>query len=242
MYSSTRMQPLSISMPEPSSQAVAGRMPMASTTMSAGSAPFGVSTPAARPAASPSPARMPVSGGRGHDAPTGCLELAGRPCGHLGVVGVRHDLVGGVDDRDGEAARGEVLGHLEADEAGAHDDGRPAAVRLDVGADALGVVGGAHAEYAGEVRARDRGHEGRGARGDDELVVGLAAHGAVRAAHGDELRLRVEAGRLHARLHVHAGEALVLGGRVHDELVARADVVRDTPQVRGHTGDVRVAA
>ncbi len=62
MYSSTRMQPLSISMPEPSSQAVAGRMPMASTTMSAGSAPFGVSTPAARPAASPSPARMPVSG------------------------------------------------------------------------------------------------------------------------------------------------------------------------------------
>ena len=65
--SSTRMVPLNISSPEFCRKAVAGRMPMASTTTSAGSTPASVATPSALPlpvtpfSAVPVKMRMPLA-------------------------------------------------------------------------------------------------------------------------------------------------------------------------------------
>ena len=55
-----------------------------------------------------------------HDAAGG--EVAGEEVGELGVDG-RHDLVALLDERDPQPSGGQGLRHLQADVAGADDDG-----------------------------------------------------------------------------------------------------------------------
>ena len=53
-----------------------------------------------------------------------------------------------LDDRDVHAALAEVLGHLEADEAGSHDDRGTGLLAFDELVDAEGVLDGAEREEA----------------------------------------------------------------------------------------------
>ena len=93
--------------------------------------------------------------------------------GHLDVER-GEQLVGELDDGDLDAAFDEVLGQFDPDEAAAHDHGG----RLRAGED--GIDSGSHlvdvtdvAQGECPLHAGDRGHERRGARREDEVVVVL---------------------------------------------------------------------
>ena len=96
-----------------------------------------------------------------------------------------------------DAAVGQLLGHLDADEAAA-DDGRlllRAALNDALEADA--VLHGAQGVNALCVRARNTGHDGARARRDDELVIrALEDFAVVQIADGDGLRAAVDPGDL----------------------------------------------
>jgi len=92
-----------------------------------------------------------------------------------------------LDEGDRDAAAGELLGHLQADEAGADDDGARRVARVGPGADRLGVAQVPHGEDARGVHAGDRRHDAARAGGQDEGVVGvgeLRAVGQVAHRHG----------------------------------------------------------
>ena len=150
--------------------------------------------------------------------------------------GVQH-LVGGLDDRDRDARVAEVLGRLEADEAGADhdaDDGRAA----DGAEEVLGVLDGA--QHLHPVEAGDRRPHRHRAGAQHELVerqLVLAAVGG--GAHGHAVPGRVDADDLGADADVEAEALEQLLGRLQEQVVLvlddAADVVR---QAAVGVGDV----
>ena len=123
--------------------------------------------------------------------------------GHLRVHR-RHELGAALDERHVEAEVGEVLGHLEPDEAAA-DDGRPPrgddglvprvgveprrfwGVALQPLADGVDVGHGAHDEDPGQVDAGEGRPDGTRTGRQDQLVVrldGQLAGGDVAELHG----------------------------------------------------------
>ena len=160
MWSSTRMPPVGpISSPASRASRVSGLMPTARITNSAANrSSFCVTT-------------VIVSSGPGSKAATALPSRSSTPCrssssldrrDHLGVDR-RHDLAGHFQQRDGDAAAAEVLGHLQADVAAA-DHHRPArlAAMADPGVDLVHVVEVAQGEDAGQVDARQRRPHRRG--------------------------------------------------------------------------------
>ena len=142
--------------------------------------------------------------------------------GHLRVKGVRHHLWRSVYHRHGKALRHQVFGSLQPDEAGAHHGGAAAAVRLHIGKQAHGVVRRAHAEHARQPGARHIGHDGLGARGNDEPVVAFFKRlpilsGCYRVGGGVHRR------HLTARHHLGTRETRVFFRAVHDKLLPRAN-------------------
>ena len=111
---------------------------------------------------------------------------------HLGVE--RGDHLGGrFDERGGNPAVDEVLGHLDADEAAAHDDRCP---RLVEGTDhRVGILDGAQRERP--LDARDGRLDRTRARREDERVVRefLLGPGLLRS-NDDDATVAIDADRL----------------------------------------------
>ena len=144
--------------------------------------------------------------------------------GQLGVERGQH-LGGGLDDGDVDALAHQVLGHLQADEAGPDDDGRLGG-DADVGGQAGGVLDGA--QRAGALIARDgRPHRG-GAHAQHQLVVGqdlLLAR--QRRAGRDRVRRPVDGDDLVVDPHVEAEPGKELLGRLQGEVVLFFDQPAD---------------
>ena len=77
------------------------------------------------------------------------LELTADVVGDLRIKQVGHDLRGHVNHGDLQALGQQVLGDFQADEAAAHNHRAAAVVVIHIGAQADGVIGGAHGEHAG---------------------------------------------------------------------------------------------
>ena len=143
-------------MPEPASQAVAGRAPMPTTTASAGSR-----VPSSRTTA-PGSTRSTRAWVRSVDAAVGVP--GGHRCGHLGGQRPGQRPVGGLDDRDRAARLARGGGELGADPARADD--HDVVLPGEHGPQPLGVVQGAQQVHAGH--ALGAGQRDRfGAGGED---------------------------------------------------------------------------
>ena len=119
--------------------------------------------------------------------------------GHVGVERA-HDLRRGLDQRRGDVALDERLGHLEADVAAADDDDvLVVAAARQRRAEALGGVDGA--DGLARLGAGDRRRDGLGPGGVDELVEGLGALVAGLAVE-DREAARVEVDRRDLGAHV----------------------------------------
>ena len=95
-------------------------------------------------------------------------------------------MLAALHDRDFKAPFAQVLGHLQPDEAGAHDGGAPRLLAVDEVGDCVGILDGAQREQAPGIDAGKVGRHGAGAGGQDQLVVALDVLGAVvQATHGD---------------------------------------------------------
>ena len=172
----------------------------------------------------------------------GVVDLSGTdsqahidPCpGEFGLDRPRHlgiqrgeDLVGQVDQRHLHPAVDERLGHLEADESGPEDDGRPGAA-VDQSGDGVDVGNVAQHVGSGFDRRQVEPGDGRDDRGctgaQHQDVVGLGGLGVVRSPHSDGLGLAVDAGDLVPDPHVEferCGKGL---GGVQKEIVAFGDL------------------
>ena len=141
---------------------------------------------------------------------------------HLRVEG-RHDLGGGLDQRDLHPLVDQVLGHLDTDEAATDHHRAPALGALVVEAAGLGqrslhrldqgvgVLDIAQRERA--LDAGDRGADGSGAGGEHQRRVGdLLRNPRGEIAQRDGLRLCVDRGRLGVYAHIQA-EARAEAGR-----------------------------
>ena len=138
-----------------------------------------------------------------------------------------------------EASLRECLSSLDADEAGAEDDGS----RSRGLAQGEGIVDRAQGVYARGVEAVDRGPACEGTRGEDQVVVGeRVGLAGLRVGDLDAVSTRVDRGDLGVDAHVEV-EGRFEGVRgVEEELGGvfdfAADVVRE-PAVR--EGDVLAA-
>ena len=147
---------------------------------------------------------------------------------HLGVEGRQH-LVGGLDDRDLDARMAEVLGRLEADEAGTDHDGRRRSGRHGA-EEVLGVLDGA--QHLDPVEAGDRRPHGHRAGAQHELVERQLVLAAVgRGAHRHAVPDGVDADDLGVDPDVEAEALEQLLGRLQEQVVLvlddAADVVRE---------------
>ena len=126
---------------------------------------------------------------------------------------------GEVDDADPHALEGQVLRHLQADEAASGHHGPLDASGLHRLPQGNGVVGGAHDEDVLHVQPRHVRHEGGSPGGDDQLVVGVGGSFAcfeVLGLHG--VLRRMDRHGLGLGEDLRAGELLVLLRGVDDEL------------------------
>jgi len=122
-----------------------------------------------------------LDGGHARGEPQGDAvagEGLGDPEAHIRIEGGHH-LGQAFDEGDRDAAAGELLGHLQADEAGADDDGAPRGARLGPGADRLGVAQVPDGEDARGVHAGYRRDDAARAGGQDQGVVAVGELGAV---------------------------------------------------------------
>ena len=147
------------------------------------------------------------------------LKLTADVVGDFGIEEIRHHLGGHVHHGDLQALGKQVLGNFQTDESAAHHHSAAAVVVIHISAQADGVIGGTHGEYAGQVLAGHIGNEGRRAGGDDQLVVGH--HLAV--CEGNRLGRSIHFGCLHLGFDLYPGKAHVLFGGVDDELVPGLD-------------------
>ena len=179
--------------------------------------------------------------GRAGQNPEACLaELLLGVVGHFAVKGIGHDLIRRVDDRDGEALFLEVLSSLETDEARADDDGVAAAILLNVGAKGDGVLRRPQAEHAGQLFPVDGRDEGGRAGGNDQLVIGFGKFcAAVEVTDSDGLGRRIDGRDLAAGAHLSAGQSLILGWGVDNQLVPTGDgTAHIVGQATASVGDV----
>jgi len=178
----------------------------------------------------------PDGGDRGAEAQRdagGAEVVVDRP-DHLGVEGGHH-LSGGLDDGHGDAAVGEVLGELEADEAATDDRG--GAGRADRRHERVGVLD--VAQRQGALDAGDRWPDGPRTGGEEHVVVGQLGHGARgELAHDDDPAFAVDPDGLGPDAHVEAEASPERGGGLEQQGCAvfddAADVVRQSAVGEGH--------
>mmetsp|Transcript_31359 Transcript_31359/g.69800 ORF Transcript_31359/g.69800 Transcript_31359/m.69800 type:complete len:292 (-) Transcript_31359:387-1262(-) len=91
---------------------------------------------------------------------------------HLGVKGGHH-LGQHLHQTGLDAQVHQVLHHLQTNEAAPYHHGSLDIVLLDPGLDCTRVRDGLHAEDAGQVKAGQRGPDGRGPWGQHKLVIGV---------------------------------------------------------------------
>ena len=144
-----------------------------------------------------------------------------------------------LQQRHGGARLREALGHLEADETAAYDDGSLHARRGDVVFHPERVLNGAQSKNALVVYARHIGHGGLRARREQQLVIALGVLAAgLRLADGDRLGLRVYRDDLAVHAHVDVEPRLEAPGRLERQrpLVGdiAADVIRQPAVGIGH--------
>ena len=130
------------------------------------------------------------------------------------LVGRQQNLPGHLHDRHLEAAMDQVLGHLQADEAAAHNHARGAFFSASMRRDAIhSLIWRASGtvrtwKMPGRSIPGSGGRIGRGARRQHQLVVGMLAHLAgAHVAQPDLFLLGQNFGRLAARAHID-GEAV----------------------------------
>jgi len=160
--------------------------------------------------------------------------LGDQPVCHPGAhVGVErgHRLVELLHERDLEAPKLERLHHLQADVAAAdhhRPTGRPVPDLIVEGHRVGDDVDPAHTLG---VDVGERWPDGRGAGGDQEVVVGLAAHGpGLDHAHLHHLLGRVDGHDLVPGAHVDAPAPVLLGRAGHEAIGVphqTADEVRE---------------
>ena len=109
--------------------------------------------------------------GAGDEVDVVGAEFAFEVEGHFAVER-REGVVNLFDDGDGQAAVVEGLGHFEADETGADDDGAARGTGGQICLEFAGVFHVAERKDVGGVDVRGVGEDGTGAGGEDELVVG----------------------------------------------------------------------
>ena len=170
---------------------VSGRTPIAATTTSAGSRSPVESVTSSSPIAVDRRAQV--------ERDPGAPDAAVDGLHHLGVEG-RHDLVRGLDDSRRHAAVDQVLGHLQADEPAADDDGRPRVPRRPR------PWRPCPRRCAARARARCPGSGGRTGRGagreDQRVVAELLLEPGREVAHDDDAPVALDADRLVAHAHV----------------------------------------
>ena len=145
-----------------------------------------------------------------------------------------------VDDGGLHAPVRQILRHLQADEAAAHDDHPLQFAGVHLFPQAVGVIGGAHEEHVLQVHSLALGDKGVGAGGDHQFVIALGEDLAgLQVPGGDGLGGPVQAGDLHAGAYLGAGEGHEGLRSVHHQLVPGLDhVAHVIRQAAAGVGDV----
>ena len=107
--------------------------------------------------------------GQGHHA--GLCHPVFHKLAHLRVQEVGQHVGGKVDHRGLHALGGQILRHLQADEAASGHHGPLDLPRLQGLPEGDGVVRGTHDEHVLQLQTRHRGEEGGRAGGNDQLVI-----------------------------------------------------------------------
>ena len=175
-----------------------------------------------------------LSGDTCMDAHAEAAQLLRDQRGHLDLEG-RQDVLGVLDEVDLEASVHEGLGGLDADEAGAEDDGS----RSRGLAQGEGIVDRAQGVHARGVEAVDRGPAREGTRGEDQVVVGERVGLAGLSVRDlDAVRAGVDRRDLGVDAHVEVERSLEGLRGVEEELGGvfdlAADVVREPAVREGH--------
>ena len=175
-----------------------------------------------------------LSGNSCVDMNAEAAQLMGDQRGHLDLEG-RQDVLGVLDEVGFEASVREGLGGLDADEAGAEDDGS----RSRGLTQGEGVVDRAQGVYARGVEAVDRGPAREGSWGEDQVVVGERVSLARLCVDDlDAAGTRVDHGDLGVDAHVQVECGLEGLRGVEEELGGvfdlAADVIREPAVREGH--------
>ena len=136
------------------------------------------------------------------------------------------EVVRHLHDRDLQARVREVFRHLHADVAAAHDHdlcARLALERVHGRLDAQRVRDVAQGVDGAAIQAGKVRHEGRRARGDEELVIRLGIGSAARLAHGDRMGRAVDLRDLAVHAHVHVEARAEALGRLQGQVVLVGD-------------------
>jgi len=172
-----------------------------------------------------------LSGNSCMDTHAEAAQLLRDQRGHLDLEG-RQDVLGELDEVSLEASLRESLGGLDADEAGAEDDGS----RSRGLAQGEGVVDRTQGVYARGVEAVDGRAGGDGSRGEDQVIVGeRVSLAGLSVGDLDAVGTRVDHGDLGVDAHVQVECGLEGLRGVEEELGGvfdlAADVIRE-PAVR----------
>ena len=168
------------------------------------------------------------------DAHAEAAQLVGDQRGHLDLEG-RQDVFGVLDEVGLEASLREGLGGLDADEAGAEDDGS----RARGLAQGEGVVDRAQGVHARGVEAIDGWLAREGSRGEDQVIIGeCVGLAGLSVGDLDAVRARIDRGDLGVDAHVEVERSLEGLRGVEEELGGvfdlAADVVREPAVREGH--------
>ena len=168
------------------------------------------------------------------DAHTEAAQLVGDERGHLDLEG-RQDVFGVLDEVGLEASLREGLGGLDADEAGAEDDGS----RARGLAQGEGVVDRAQGVYARGVEAVDGRAGGEPSGGKDQVIIGERVGLAGLSVRDlDAVRAGVNRRDLGVDAHVEVERGLEGLRGVEEELGGvfdlAANVVREPAVREGH--------
>ena len=175
-----------------------------------------------------------LGGNASMDAHAKSAQLLRNQRGHLDLE-VRQDVLGELDEVGLEASLCEGFGGLDADEAGAEDDGS----RARGLAQGEGVVDRAQGVHTRGVEAVNRGPARDGSRGENQVVVGeRVGLAGLRVDDLDAVRARVDRRDLGVDAHVEVERSLEGLRGVEEELGGVFDlatnVVREPAVREGH--------
>ena len=175
-----------------------------------------------------------LSGDTCMDAHAEAAQLLRDQRGHLDFEG-RQDVLGVLDEVGFEASLREGFGGLDADEAGAEDDGSCARGL----AQGEGVVDRAQGVHARGVEAVDRRAGGEPSGGKDQVIIGeRVSFAGLSVGDLDAVRARVDRRDLGVDAHVEVERSLEGLRSVEEELGGvfdlAADVVREPAVREGH--------